>query len=511
VQDGVVPRSNLGAALAKISQLSQQYGIQVANVFHAGDGNLHPLIFFDARTPGELHKAEAMASQILHLCIDLGGSITGEHGVGLEKRAYLPQMFGEEDMATMTRLRRAMDPKEIANRGKMLAVNDEFGMMNDESQKRSDTGFADQVVGATSKLARPASVAEVQEAVRSFERVALRGGGSKPGMAAAGDGVTVLDMRGLSGIVEYEPDEFVFTALAGTPLAEIAALLAQHGQYLPFDPPFVDAGATLGGAAAAGLSGPRRYRYGGLRDFVIGVRFVDGRGDLVRGGGKVVKNAAGFDLPKLLVGSLGRLGALVELSVKVFPQPAAFATLRADFTSLVAAVDAITSLTARPLDIEAIDLEPAADGGSLLVRIGGRADLLRPRVERLQSLLGRGEPLHGDVERDYWRGVDGFCWAAGSAALVKTPLNALQVGALDQKLAGLGLRRRYSVAGNAAWIALPQADQLPSLDSALTAMNLGGVVVRGQAGRPLLGVRNGEPFYRRVKQALDPDGRFGEL
>ncbi len=122
VQDGVVPRSALGAALDRISQLSQQYGISVANVFHAGDGNLHPLIFFDARTPGELHKAEEMASQILHLCIELGGSITGEHGVGLEKRAYLPQMFSETDMATMTRLRRAMDPKEIANRGKMLEV-----------------------------------------------------------------------------------------------------------------------------------------------------------------------------------------------------------------------------------------------------------------------------------------------------------------------------------------------------------------------------------------------------
>jgi glycolate oxidase FAD binding subunit len=445
-----------------------------------------------------------MASQILHLCIDLGGSITGEHGVGLEKRAYLPQMFGEADMATMTRLRRAMDPKEIANRGKMLQV------AGGRLQVAGDAG-AFHGSRFTEHVAQPRTVDEVQEAVRACERLVMRGGGTKPGMAAAGDGVAVLDMRGLSGIVEYEPDEFVFTALAGTPVAEVAALLAKHGQYLPFDPPFADAGATLGGAAAAGLSGPRRYRYGGLRDFVIGVRFVDGRGDLVRGGGKVVKNAAGFDLPKLLVGSLGRLGALVELSVKVFPQPPAFATLRVDFPSLAAAVEAMTGLTARPLDIEAIDLEPAADGAALLVRIGGRADLLRPRVERLQSLLGCGEPLHGDIERDCWRGVDGFRWAAGSAALVKTPLNALQVGAMDQKLAGLGLLRRYSVAGNAAWIALPQADQLPALDSELTALKLGGVVVRGQPGRPLLGVRSGEPFYRRVKQALDPDGRFGEL
>jgi glycolate oxidase len=511
VQDGVVPRSNLGAALAKIGELSQQYGIPVANVFHAGDGNLHPLIFFDAKTPGEMHKAEAMASQILHLCIDLGGSITGEHGVGLEKRAYLPQMFGEADMATMTRLRQAMDPKEIANRGKMLAVNDEFGTMNDESRKRGGKGIGEPVPVSEGELVRPASVAEVQEAVRAYAQLTIRGGGTKSGMGAPVDGAAVLDMRGLSGIVEYEPNEFVFTALAGTPLAEIEALLAEHGQYLPFDPPFVDTGATLGGATAAGLSGPRRYRYGGLRDFVIGVRFVDGRGDVVRGGGKVVKNAAGFDLPKLMVGSLGRLGALVELSVKVFPQPAAFATLRAEFETLAAAVDAMTGLTRRPLDIETLDLEPAAGGASLLVRIGSREDLLRPRAERLQGIVGGDELLTGMVERTYWHGIGELQWAAGNEALVKTPLNARQVVQLDQKLAELGLLRRYSVAGNAAWIALPQGNQLPALDSALAELGLAGVVVRGPASRPLLGVRSGEPFYQRVKQALDPEGRFGVL
>jgi glycolate oxidase len=511
VQDGVVPRSNLGAALAKISQLSQQYGIQVANVFHAGDGNLHPLIFFDARTPDELHKAEAMASQILHLCIELGGSITGEHGVGLEKRAYLPQMFGEEDMATMTRLRRAMDPKEIANRGKMLVVNDEVGTMNDESGRRDGEVDAERLGSLRGTTVRPLSLAQVQEAARGCERLVLRGGGTKLGMSAPVDGATVLDMRGLSGIVEYEPDEFVFTALAGTPLAEIAALLAEHGQYLPFDPPFVDAGATLGGATAAGLSGPRRYRYGGVRDFVIGVRFVDGRGNVVRGGGKVVKNAAGFDLPKLMAGSLGRLGALVELSFKVFPQPPAFATLRTEFPSLTAAVDAMTGLTTQPLDMEAIDLAPAHGRANLLVRIGGRQDTLQPRIERLRSLLSGGDMMTGSVERMAWRRAGEMQWAMDHGALVKTPLNARQVTALDERLAGLGATRRYSVAGNAAWIGLRQADQLPALDSALTALNLAGVVVRGPAGRPLLGVRSGGPFYQRGKQALDPEGRFGVL
>ncbi len=122
VQDGVVPRSKLGQALAAISRLSQEYGIPVANVFHAGDGNLHPLILFDGREPGALERAEELAGKILDLCIRLGGSITGEHGVGMEKRSFLPRMFGPTEMALMHRVRQAVDGRELANRGKMLEV-----------------------------------------------------------------------------------------------------------------------------------------------------------------------------------------------------------------------------------------------------------------------------------------------------------------------------------------------------------------------------------------------------
>jgi glycolate oxidase len=121
VQDGVVPRTRLGEALAEIGRMSEETGIRVANVFHAGDGNLHPLILFDAREPEALERAEALAGDILRLCIALGGSITGEHGVGVEKRAYLPLMFSEDDMALMRRLRDAVDPHGLANPGKVLA------------------------------------------------------------------------------------------------------------------------------------------------------------------------------------------------------------------------------------------------------------------------------------------------------------------------------------------------------------------------------------------------------
>ncbi|MDE3134305.1 MAG: FAD-binding protein [Acidobacteriota bacterium] len=122
VQDGVVPRTRLGEALAEIDRMSAEAGIRVANVFHAGDGNLHPLILYDGREPGAADRAHELAGEILRLCISLGGSITGEHGVGLEKREYLPLMFSGDDLEMMHRIRRAIDPMQLANRGKMLEV-----------------------------------------------------------------------------------------------------------------------------------------------------------------------------------------------------------------------------------------------------------------------------------------------------------------------------------------------------------------------------------------------------
>lgn len=122
VQDGVVPRTKLGGALAEIEALSQRFELRVANVFHAGDGNLHPLILYDGRNPGELERAEELAGEILHMCIRLGGSITGEHGVGLEKREFLPDMYSAEDMHRMQQIRAAVDPGQLANRGKMLKL-----------------------------------------------------------------------------------------------------------------------------------------------------------------------------------------------------------------------------------------------------------------------------------------------------------------------------------------------------------------------------------------------------
>ena len=173
-----------------------------------------------------------------------------------------------------------------------------------------------------SAVLQPATPAELAEAVKSAPRVIAVGAGTKPRLARLADNAVRISTAKLRGIVEYEPSEFTFTALAGTPVREVAAVLAERGQYLPFDPLFAAAGATLGGTVASGVSGPGRFRFGGLRDFILGVRFVDGGGRLMRLGGKVVKNAAGFDL---LGGrdynSLDRTETALSLNALVFLNP----------------------------------------------------------------------------------------------------------------------------------------------------------------------------------------------
>src|SRR5208283_106284 len=188
----------------------------------------------------------------------------------------------------------------------------------------------------------PTTPAELAEAVLAYPRVLAVGARTKPRLSQVPGEVTLLSTQALRGIVEYEPEEFTFTALAGTTVREIGEALAEKGQYLPFDPMWVEAGATLGGTVAAGVSGPGRFRFGGVRDFILGVRFIDGQGRLLRMGGKVVKNCAGFDLPKFFVGSLGRFGVLAEATFKVFPSPAARLTLQLTLAGIVLAARMLT-------------------------------------------------------------------------------------------------------------------------------------------------------------------------
>lgn len=358
----------------------------------------------------------------------------------------------------------------------------------------------------------PGTMEEVASAVAGAPRIRVRGGGSKSALADTPADAVLIDMRRLSGIVEYDPGEYTFTALAGTPVAEVRRRLGQHGQTLPFDPPLEACGATLGGTVAAGLSGSGRYRYGGVRDFILGVRFVDGEGRLVRGGGKVVKNAAGFDLPKLMVGALGRLGVLVELTFKVFPRPEAQGTLRLAGLDLADAVALLTRLTRSSWDIAAVDL--VADGprsSTVVIRLAGLAVALGERLERLRGEVGHGDLLLDGEDEILWREAREFSWRPADAVLVKVPLTPGRIAAADPAFAEAGPVRRYVAGGQLAWLAW--TGTIDALDARLRALGLGGLVVIGDTGgrSPLIGALDGGAFARRVKQAMDPANRFGDL
>jgi glycolate oxidase FAD binding subunit len=196
-----------------------------------------------------------------------------------------------------------------------------------------------------------ALVAQAREATARGTPLMIVGGGTKRFYGRAVTGVP-LETRGHSGIVSHDPAELVLTARGGTPLAEIDAQLAGHGQRLPFEPPHFGAGATIGGAVACGLAGPARAWSGALRDFVLGARVLTGDGRVLRFGGEVMKNVAGYDVARLMAGSLGILGVLLDVSLKVLPRPASMRTLALDLDQ-AGALDRFSALGRKSLPLSA--------------------------------------------------------------------------------------------------------------------------------------------------------------
>jgi len=197
----------------------------------------------------------------------------------------------------------------------------------------------------------------------------IRGGGSKDfyGEPAQGE---LFETRELNGVVSYEPSELVVTVRAGTPLAELEALLAQHGQCLPFEPPHFAGGATVGGMVAAGLSGPARASVGALRDYVLGMTMVNGRGELLTFGGQVMKNVAGYDVSRLVAGSLGTLGLIAEASLKVLPTAPAEATLKFEMPQ-AQALQSLNAWGGQPLPLNASCWVEDQGVGTLYLRLRG--------------------------------------------------------------------------------------------------------------------------------------------
>lgn len=336
--------------------------------------------------------------------------------------------------------------------------------------------------------ASAALLEQVNHALNSATALRIQGSGSKAHLGRATTG-EVLDTRMHRGIVSYDATELVLTARAGTPLTEIEAALEANNQMLPCEPPHLGDGATLGGMVAAGLSGPRRPWAGSVRDQVLGTRVITGQGKLLRFGGEVMKNVAGYDLSRLMAGSFGCLGLLAEVSIKVLPKPRQVLSLRLDMS----ARDALNKLAEwgqQPLPISAA----SHDGVALHLRLeGGEGSVLAAR----QRLGGE------EIDNAYWHELREqrlpFFSASGTLWRLSLPANS---GILD-----VPGRQLIDWGGAQRWL---KSDADGELIQSVTA-KLGGHATCFAAGHaspfqplaaPLL------RYQRQLKNQLDPQGIF---
>ncbi len=320
--DGTVPRSKLAATLAGVNKLCDDAGLRVGYVFHAGDGNLHPFILIpNPDDPALMRRVLDTGEKIMRLCVRMGGSITGEHGVGIEKREFMPLMYTPDELAAMWDIKEIFDPQKILNPGKIFP--------KDLTGLRNRSGLPAPTAAPDSPFA-PQNADEAARAIRAWNAQ-----GKKIFIASNGatrhDGAT-LSTKNLRGITTRSIDDLFVTVKAGTPLADLQTELARDRMWVPLVSPFKE--ATIGGILATNFNAPLRMKYGGIRDLLLAARVVLPDGRVIWAGRPVVKNVAGYDLPKLFVGSYGTLGLIADATLKLAPLARARASIIAPVDDL---------------------------------------------------------------------------------------------------------------------------------------------------------------------------------
>ena len=332
---------------------------------------------------------------------------------------------------------------------------------------------------------------QILNAAKNKSPLSIQGGGTKSWYGNPNNHAK-LDTRSYSGILEYQPEELVITACAGTPLKEVEAALKEKNQVLAFEPPHFGENATFGGAIAAGLAGPGRITVGNFRDFVLGTRILDGKGQDLSFGGKVMKNVAGYDVSRLLPGSLGTLSLLLEASVKVLPKPAATATLRCQI-SQKKALKALNEWAGQPLPLSASCWIGSAKGGDgeLTFRLAGAAAAVKAAIPLMSSLVNAVEIGHEAAE-NFWNDLREQKLSAFSNLGIDETLYRLALPAACGPIAISGANDEIILEwhGQQRWVKAP-GDEATFAAIKVIANSHGGHATRFRQGA------NVDPSYQR--------------
>ena len=319
--DGSVPRSKLADTLRQVIQICEDLDLEVLFLLHAGDGNLHPMVLVpDPEDEAFIARLREGGRRMAELFVAQGGSITGEHGVGIEKQAFMPLMYGPEELSAMREIKEIFDPSELLNPDKVFPPNADAMTCVPPLVHAAPMAVAGEEVA-------PSSAEEVSQVLCGLaaagKHVRVIGGGSKSFKPVTDE--VILSTRGLNGILECAPDDLYVRVGAGTRLDTLEEKLGALGMWVPLVSPWSE--ATVGGVVSTAFNGPLRMRYGGVRDLVLAMTVVLGDGRVLNLGRPVMKNVAGYDLQKLFIGSCGTLGVITDVTFKLSPNPRKVQTL----------------------------------------------------------------------------------------------------------------------------------------------------------------------------------------
>jgi FAD/FMN-containing dehydrogenase len=522
VNDCTVPRTKLPEALAKVAEIVNKYEFEHGNVFHAGDGNLHPLIFFDSRDADQLKRVKKAGWEIMEACVELGGTISGEHGVGLEKMDAMRLIFSEADFVAQRGLQQAFDPDKLLNPGKVIPVSD-------QNESAGEAHISQKPIRTKSESAAEKEIIEnIKSATANGNALLPSGCGTFRHFGNLPDrDCELLNSADLDGIVEFDPYNQFVSVGAGVSLDVLQHHLSDKNQWLPIRPAFSVQEHSIGGLMALAACGPERMHYGAPRDFVLGLRFVNGSGQKISTGGKVVKNVAGYDMTRLMIGSAGTLGLITEVTCRVMTVPERCTAISVEGTLPGCSALASELITSRLIPVFVVMIPENAQGDeiarrrcSLKIGFEGFDKTVDEQLKRTRIFLEKAD-LVLKHQQDYsvQDGIfkDIYTTLAQSSFILRADLPLDQgvgfVQLLDERLSKPKLFLDYGCGRSyAGFETMPAGmwDQLCDLGN-----QLGGHVVMEKATdefkahNDVFGLDRPEwKVMHRIKDALDPHHIF---